>query len=487
MNRFVTVTSCLALGVGLCVQSPATAQQDDMAGMAMPPTAPADRTQSKTSPTPVLPPQPASVTAAPPKPPSTPAGDAMPGMDMPGTAMSNPASGEVYFADMRMMPAALGAGSMMREASGTSWQPSATPMDAITRQAGGWWVMLHGDIFGVYDHQGGSRGASKTFSESMLMVMAEHSLGRGRLTLRTMVSLDPAMGKDGYPLLLQTGETANGATPLIDRQHPHDLFMELAGVYSLPVGPGRSAFLYVGYPGEPALGPPAFMHRASGMDNPAAPISHHWLDSTHITYGVVTSGVIAGPWKIEGSVFNGREPDQYRWNFDRFRLDSFSGRISFNPTANWSVQVSHGFIKGPEQLEPGVNQHRTTASASYDRPLANGNWQTTLAWGRNVLAPGPTLDAFLLESTVTWKQHTLFARAENAQKNELFLAPNPLAGRIFRVYTASLGYIYDIPVARHLAFGIGAMAGVYALPDAIKGAYGDRPVSTMVFLRVKTR
>jgi hypothetical protein len=360
-------------------------------------------------------------------------------------------------------------------------------MQGLDWRSGGWTGMLHGYVMGVYDHQGGPRGDDKAYSASMLMVMAQHAAGAGTLTLRSMLSLDAAMGKDGYPLLLQTGETADGKTSLVDRQHPHDLFMDLSGTYSLPVGGGSSAFLYAGYPGEPALGPPTFMHRFSGMDNPAAPIAHHWLDSTHITYGVVTAGVVHGAWKLEGSAFNGREPDQYRWNFDRLRLDSWSGRISWNPTPNWALQASYGAIKSPEQLEPDVSQHRVTASATYNRKLAGGNWQTTLAWGRNYIEPGPALDAFLLESAVNWGRHTVFARAENAQKNELFAPPNPLAGRIFRVSAFSLGYVYDIPVARHLALGLGAVGAVYALPSAIKPAYGGDPASYMAFVRLKIR
>jgi hypothetical protein len=298
-----------------------------------------------------------------------------------------------------------------------------------------------------------------------------------------MFSLDPFMGKSGYPLLLQTGETADGIHPLVDRQHPHNFLMELAGTYSVPVAPDLSTFVYAGYPGEPALGPVTFMHRFSGMDDPAAPITHHWLDSTHITFGVLTVGVVDGDWKLEGSLFNGREPDQYRWGFDDLRLDSGSARLSWNPGADWALQVSYGFIKSPEQLEPDVNQHRLTASATYNLPLPSGNWQTTFAWGRNAEQPGPTEDALLLESAATWHRHTLFARVENVQKNEL-LQP-PLAGELFRVSEASLGYIYDVPVLDHVALGIGAMGTIDFVPSAIAPAYGRDPVSFMAFLRLK--
>ena len=396
----------------------------------------------------------------------------MPGMDM--------GSGP-------MMAGALGSYSMMRDASGTAWQPDSTPREGIQGAWGGWSTMLHGYAFGIYDNQGGPRGGDKAFSESMLMAMAQRPAGRGTLTLRTMLSLDPLMGPDGYPLLLQTGETANGRTPLIDRQHPHNLFMELAATYSVPVSKDISTFFYVGYPGEPALGPVTFMHRFSGMDDPEAPISHHWLDSTHITFGVITWGVVRGAWKLEGSIFTGREPDQYRWSFDPVRLDSGSARLSWNPDPNLALQVSYGYLKSPEQLEPNVDQRRTTASATYNRPLARGNWQTTLAWGQDQDQPGTALNAYLLESTVHWDRHTLFARAENVEKNDLFGAGSPLQGRVFDVSKLSIGYIYDVPVAKHLNLGLGALGSVYGLPSAIAPFYGSQPASYMTFARLALR
>jgi hypothetical protein len=378
----------------------------------------------------------------------------------------------------------LGDYSMMRDSSGTSWQPDSSPMEAIHGIVGDWATMVHGYIFAIYDNQGGRRGDSKTFSESMLMGMAQRALGPGRLTLRGMVSLDPLMGRDGYPLLLQTGETANGRTPLIDRQHPHDFLMELAGSYSMPIAQDTSAFLYAGYPGEPALGPPTFMHRFSGISNPQAPLGHHWLDATHITYGVLTAGLVRGRWKLEGSLFNGREPDQDRWGWDPLRLNSASTRVTWNPDENWSLQASYGYLKNPEQLEPGIDQHRLTASAIYNKKLEHGNWQTTFAWGQNDFTGGQKLDAYLLESAIGYYGHTVFARAENDAKNELFPPGHPLEGQVFHVTTFTLGYVYDIPIGEHLSLGFGALGSLYSLPDALKPAYGS-PASTMLFTRLK--
>ncbi len=182
-----------------------------------------------------------------------------------------------------------------------------------------------------------------------------------------------------------------------------------------------------------------------------------------------------------------REPDQQRWDLDPLRLDSASARVSWNPTENWAFQASYGFIKRPEQLEPGVNQHRLTASAIYNQKLEHGNWQTTLAWGQNNFQPGETLNAYLLESAISWYQHTIFARAENAEKNELFGSGNPLHGRVFEVSKFSLGYVYDIPVGEHFSLGLGALGSLYALPSALGPAYGSSPSSYMVFTRVKLK
>jgi len=380
---------------------------------------------------------------------------------------------------------ALGDYPMMRDASGTSWLPDSTPMEGIHGLLGDWTTMVHGFVDAIYDNQGGARGGHKIFSESMLMGMAQTSLGPGHLMLRGMISLDPVMGKSGYPLLLQTGETADGVTPLIDRQHPHDFFMELAAIYNAPVAQDTFAFLYVGYPGEPALGPPTFMHRYSGMDNPVAPIGHHWLDATHVSFGVVTGGIVYRGWKLEGSVFTGREPDQQRWDFDPLRLDSASTRLSWNPSESWAFQVSYGFIKSPEQLEPDVNQHRVTASAIYNKKLEHGNWQTTFAWGQNNQQPGIRTNAYLLESAIGWYSHTIFARAENNQKNELFLPGSPLAGRTFDVSQFSLGYVYDIRIAEHVSLGLGAAGSLYSLPAALDPYYGSNPQSYMLFTRLK--
>lgn len=399
-------------------------------------------------------------------------------MDMPGMTM--PEMGH------RAMVGSLGDYGMTRDGTGTSWQPDSSPHMGLQRVDGPWRLMLHGDGTLVYDNQGGPRGGVKTFFESMLMGMASRGLEGGELTLHGMFSLDPTMGKGGYPELLQTGETADGKTPLIDRQHPHNFIDELSAAYAHPLAEGLGGFVYLAYPGEPALGPVTFLERFSGMMNPEAPIDHHWLDSTHVTFGVATAGVvIAKIVKLEFSDFTGREPDQYRWGFNTARFDSGAWRLTWNPTPDLSMQVSQGWLHSPEQLTPDINQRRTTASATYNRAYGVGTWQTTVAWGEDADRPGRTSDAYLVESAASFGVHTVFARAEAVDKDDLFLPPSALAGDAFRVGKLSLGYAYSIPTGRHFLIDIGGLVSLYDLPTAIKPAYGADPRSFMLFSRVR--
>ena len=373
---------------------------------------------------------------------------------------------------------------MSREATGTSWQPDAARHEGVHVVAGAWRLMLHGSVDGVLDDQGGPRGDTRVFASDMGMAMAQRPLGPGTLGLRTMVSLEPAsIGRQGYPLLLQSGETADGRTPLVDRQHPHDLFMELAASYSVASG-DRSLFVYGGLPGEPALGPPAFMHRFSGENLPVAPITHHWLDSTHISYGVLTAGVVVDRVKLEASAFRGREPDQDRWNLESPKLDSQAFRLSVNPTDRWALQASYGRLHSPEQLEPDVDQDRVTATALYDGAWgATGRWEGMLGWGQDRNRPGHRLDAFTAEGAFeSGDRHTLFARLERVQKDELFLAPDARAGQVFAVGELSGGYRYDFLRRDDWRLGVGAAGTLAFVPDALRSAYGDTPASALLFV-----
>ena len=383
------------------------------------------------------------------------------------------------------MGGALGAYSMTRDASGTAWQPDSAPMQAIMGQVGGWSTMVHGFAALAYDKQGGPRGDDKIFVSSMLMGMAQRRAAGGTLTLKAMLSPDPLMGKRGYPLLLASGETANGRDHLIDRQHPHDFFMELSASVSQNIGPKSSVFLYGGLPGEPAFGPPAFMHREAIMDSPEAPITHHWLDSTHITFGVVTAGVVVDRFKLEVSRFNAREPDQHRWNIETGPLDSTAVRLSWNPTRTLSVQGSWGHFKDPEQLEPGVDQKRLSASALWADEIAPG-WKAaaTLAWGRKTVEHHND-DGFAAEASLKHSAWTLFGRAEMTENRELVEDPEE-HGPAFRVGKVSVGAVRDFRVADHLSLGAGGLFSLNFVPGALAPLYGGHnPTGAMGFIRLK--
>lgn len=376
--------------------------------------------------------------------------------------------------------------SLTREASGTSWQPQSTPHTSFMEMSGNTMFMVQGFLNQIYDNQGGIRGGDKNVSTSMLMLMTQKDLEVGTVGFRSMFSLDPLMGSHGYPLILQTGETGNGRNLLVDRQHPHDAIMELAATYSRSLSEKKSMFIYIGLPGEPALGPPNFMMRWSAMYIPEAAITHHWFDSTHISYGVVTLGYIFNNVKLDISTFKGREPDQSRWNIESPRLDSQSARISYNPNDNWSLQISYGHLKSPEQLEPNVNTNRAITSVIYNLPFKNqNNWQTTLAVGQNKNYPGHTLTAYLLESTVNFNSmHTFFGRFERVQKDELFEEPSPFVDDIFTVNKLSIGYLYEFSNWYHAKPGVGVLFSTYALPRVVQGAYGSHPFSFMIFGRI---
>ncbi len=343
-----------------------------------------------------------------------------------------------------------------------------------------WTVSAHGFANAIHDRQGGPRGDDKSFSNSMLMVTAARPWGSGRLELSGMFSLDPAMGRGGYPLLFQTGETADGVNHLIDRQHPHDFFMEL-GVRYRGEWRGGSWFAYAALPGEPALGPPAFMHRASGVRSPEAPLTHHWLDSTHITMGVVTLGMQRGAWTVEVSRFNGREPDQHRWNLETHGLDSTSARLTFSPAPGWSLQASHGDIREPEVTESGVHIRRDTVSVSHEGLLLGRPWATTLAWGRNDKTTRNwrySLPGWMLESTLEpLEGHALFVRAERVTHDA---ASIPLAfGKV------SVGYIVDVLRTGPVRWGVGALASTLRPAPVTRVFYGDRPSAWMIFVQAR--
>jgi hypothetical protein len=378
--------------------------------------------------------------------------------------------------------------------SGTDVEPNATPHPMLMAMRDGWVLMLHGEAFLVDTQQSGPRGADKLFSTNWAMPMAQRRLGNGKLTLRTMFSLEPAtVSERRYPELFQEGETAYGL-PIVDGQHPHNFVMELAGIYDYAVGDKALFSLYAAPVGDPALGPPAFPHRSSAAEDPIAPLGHHLQDSTHIADDVVTFGATYRGLKLEASGFHGREPGEDRWDVNQGKIDSWATRATVNPAENWSVQYSIGQLHAPEALFPAEDIRRMTASVLYNRPLRQGNWALLLLWGRNQsLLDGNVGNSYLLESTLRFlRRNSAWTRIENVDRtNELLIGENPLppgfVERYFaRVQAYTAGYDRNLGQVPHLSTAIGGQVTWYGVPDVLRAIYGAHPVGVVAFVRVRT-
>ncbi len=414
--------------------------------------------------------------------------DASHNMDMPGM-------GGMAMGNMNMQPSSLIELLEQHATSGTDVEPNSTPSAMLMAQRGKWTLMFHGVLFLNEIQQTGPRGADKFFSTNWFMPMAQRKFGKGTLTLRTMLSLEPGtISQRRYPELFQQGETAFNR-PIVDGQHPHDLFMELAALYDYKLNEKTMVSFYAAPVGDPAFGPAAYPHRASAAEDPIAPLGHHFQDSTHIANEVITFGISHRNFRLEASGFHGREPDEYRWDIDSGKIDSWSTRFTMNPGQNWSVQYSIAQLRSPEAVVPGEDVRRMTASVMYNRPIHNGNWASMLLWGRNQsLQDGNVGNSYLAESTLRFlNRNHAWGRIENVDRtNELLLGENPLPAafteRYFtRVQAYSAGYDREVGHLPHLSTALGAQFTWYGVPDVLKGIYGPHPVGAVAFLRVRVR
>ena len=383
---------------------------------------------------------------------------------------------------------------MSRMGSGTTWLPDASPMRAYHFMTGTWTLMVHGDADLYYDHQGTDRGDDQVGSTNWAMIMAMRPVGTGMLHLHGMLSAEPlTVGAQGYPLLLQTGESYQGS-PLHDRQHPHDLFMELSARYEVPVSQTVGVSIFAAPVGEPAIGPVAYMHRPSAQNDLFAPLGHHWQDATHITFGVLTAGVFTRTVQLEGTWFQGREPDDARYDFDFGSLDSYGGRLTVNPTSHWSVAASYGYLKSPEELHPDENQHRLGASVLYTTRLGRlADWASALVYGANkhTGSADPSqgfAHSLLLESNAQLDdRNSIFGRVEWVQKSaEELVVPGADPEERFDVWSLGLGFIRGIVEYGGASLALGVRGSLNIVPTGLEPTYGTRtPAGLAVYLRLR--
>jgi len=419
-----------------------------------------------------------------------------PGQTQTGESMENmPGMGSALQPTMNGQPNSLIDLLEQHATSGTDAEPNSTPLEMLMRKKGTWMLMFHGEVFLNEIQQTAPRGADKFFSTNWFMPMAQRKLGHGTLTLRTMLSLEPAtVSGRRYPELFQQGETAFGK-PIVDGQHPHDFFMELAALYDYKLNEKTMFSFYLAPVGDPAMGPPAYPHRASALEDPVAPLGHHFEDSTHIASDVITLGLTHRNFRLEASGFHGREPDEDRWDIDSGKIDSWSARFTANPGQNWSLQYSIAQIHSPEALSPLEDIRRMTASVMYNRAIHRGNWASLLLWGRNQsLRDGNVGNAYLLESTLKFlDRNHAWMRIENADRtNDLLRGENPLppgfTERYFtRVQSYTTGYEREVGHIPHVSTALGAQVTWYGIPDTLRAIYGAHPVGIVVFLRLQLR
>lgn len=382
---------------------------------------------------------------------------------------------------------------LQHENSGTSIEPVASHSNMLMWQKSDWMFMFHGVAFLNFEQQSGPRGYDKTFSTNWFMPMAQRSLGPGQLTLRAMVSLEPAtVSHRFYPELFQQGETAFGR-PINDGQHPHDFLMEIAALYDWKLGENALLSFYAAPVGDPAMGPVAYAHRASAAENPMAPLGHHLQDSTHIVSDVLTAGFGYKLARIEASGFHGREPDEHRWDLDSGRIDSWSTRLTVQPARNWAAQYSFAHLTSPEELHPLEDLQRMTASLSYDAgPGERQNFAATLLWGRNhSLATGENFNGYLAEAALHAAPHNLWGRIENVDRTtDLLLGkqtePIGFEDRFLaRVQAYTFGYDREFDLLPGFSTAFGGQMTFYSTASALKPIYGEHPRGAVLFVRVR--
>ncbi len=382
--------------------------------------------------------------------------------------------------------------------SGTTAEPNSTPAPMLMTTKASWQFMFHANVFISDLQQSGPRGTDRFFSTNWFMGMAQHRAGPGTFTARAMLSLEPATVTDRrYPLLFQQGETAFGL-PIVDGQHPHDFLMELAALYDLKLGEQSLLSFYAAPMGDPAIGPTSYPHRASAIENPVGTLGHHQQDSTHIAADVITVGIAHRFARLEVSGFHGREPDEFRWDINSGKIDSWSTRLTIQPGQNWSAQYSYARIASPEALFAAEDQERMTASTMYNRRLTserfgNGNWSSTALWGRTrSLSDGAVFNSYLFESTLRFiTRNYIWTRIENADRsNELILGRQPLPPDfreepIGRVQAYTFGYSHDVDVIPQMASALGVQFTTYGVPGSLQPIYGSHPVGVVMFLRLR--
>ena len=349
----------------------------------------------------------------------------------------------------------------------------------------GWHIAWHGTAFVQYARTFETRGTYQFGSVNRAMVQAGGPAAGGVVRFDFMGSAEPlTLTKRGVPQLLQASFHVDGET-ITDRAHPSPWIMELAGSYERAWGTDGAVSVYAAAIGEPALGPPVYLHRASAAANPVVPLGHHLQDDTHSSYGVVSAGVRWQSLHVEASAFNERQPENANtvFYYDGARLDAYAGRATIAAGAGWSVFGSYGYMPEMTAGHSHGAQHRIGAGAIRTSPA----WSFSAVYGANdPVGSDRPRRALLFEA----EHHSsgggvLFGRAEFVQRTAEELALVGSINAVQDVGAVQLGYGWNVLARGRVTTRLGAHATLDVVTPQLEPFYGTgTPLSLGVHAQV---
>lgn len=356
--------------------------------------------------------------------------------------------------------------------------------------------MLHGNAFLVQTLAEGPRGRSEFAVPNMIMGDVGSTVGeRHYLNVNLMMTFEKwTFPKRGYPELLQIGEHDGEDQPYIDAQHPHSSpIMGLTLSDTIRIGEGKDHLrIFFAPRGQPTDGPIAFMHRPTGMVNPDAPLGHHvGQDVAHITSTVFGASLALGRTRVEASTFNGAEPESTKVDLPLGKLNSYSARLIYKFSQDWSAMVSAAQLKDPEPHDPDITKVERYSASLYGQHQMSSGWMfhnTTIFGLVNFYDRISALRSVLHEFWLHQKDvpHNFWGRVEFVERAPAQLGilgnANSLGPKWVTALTA--GYTHDL---RHFNFGtvgLGTSITKNFIPSEFENSYGGDPISGRIFIQL---
>ncbi|WP_420476443.1 hypothetical protein [Noviherbaspirillum sp. ST9] len=230
----------------------------------------------------------------------------------------------------------------------------------------------------------------------------------------------------------------------------------------------------------------SFIREHTGIDTRATLSSERWLEQRP---GFAQTFSVGHAWQdltFEGAAFSSPDDGRPPVGREPRKIDSRSARLSFSPLENWVVRLTRGTVSGLDHLVVGEQVRRTALSATYRRAFAEGDWEATLAWGRNSRKFRESTVGYLVESAFRFDGvHSLFGRFEQVGSDEIVRENESLQRQLFMMNKLTLGYAQDLRVTSSMRMDVGAYVTRYFVPSSMSPSYGSGPTAYMMFARVK--